>query len=48
MKFNDYISPRMELNDLKLEGVLCASGDTESDPIFDLDDYNPSAGNWGN
>lgn len=42
---NDYISPRMEYIDLKIEGVLCSSFNFDSDPN-DLPDYSPSMGNW--
>lgn len=45
MEMKKYISPEMELVDLKPEGVLCTSGNDNS-LTLDLEDYKPSLGNW--
>lgn len=49
MKKNDYTSPKIDCLNWDLEGVICASGDTQPDVLdFDLDlpDYSPSMGEW--
>lgn len=47
MRKNDYTSPAIDCLEWNLEGVICGSGDPDSDVLdFDLPGYNPSEGKW--